>query len=436
MTDIADAFAGDITFDPWWWEWAPREQPVEEPMPGEAEIAIIGTGFTALSAALELSNAGRQVTLFEAGPPGFGASSRNGGQVGSGNQRFSVATLVGMFGESKARGLLEEGVRALDHLADFIEHEQIDCHFSRVGRYRGAIRPGHYDPMVRDHEALARFTGVEFFAVPKSEQHDEIGTDFYHGGVVLPGDGSLHPALYHQGLLDRVRQQGARVVPFTPVTGFRRERQRMVLDTRRGEVSAGDVIVATNGYTGTATPEHQAKVIPVPSAIIATESLDPELMARLMPRNRVIGETRRVFYYYRACPEQRRILFGGRNAQSHEPPRAADFFHLYRGMLEIFPELEGVQITHCWTGFTGYTRDTFPHTGSDDRLHYAMGYCGSGVARATYLGYKLASRLIGRDDAATAWDDLSFKRFVFPAATRALLPAAVGWHRLRDRVDL
>jgi len=431
----ANAFGEDVKFSPWWWEWAPRAPRSESELPVETEIAVVGSGFTALSAALELCRAGRQVTLFESGPPGHGASSRNGGQVGSGNQRFSVARMNELFGDTHARELLQEGVRALDFLATFIESEDIDCHFRRVGRYRGAIRPSHFEPMVRDHEALAKVTGVEFQVVPKSEQHAEIGTDFYHGGVVLPGDGSLHPALYHQGLLERVEQAGGRVVPFTPVTAFRRERQRMVLSTTRGEVSAGDVVVATNGYTGPATPDYAARVVPVPSAIIATEPLDKELMQTLMPRNRVIGETRRVFYYYRACPERRRILFGGRNAKVSEATRWQDFSHLYRGMVEIFPQLAGVKVTHCWTGYTGYTRDTFPHTGSTDRLHYALGYCGSGVARATYLGFKLAERLLGRAGATTAWDELVFRRFAFPAASRAFLPAAVGWYRLRDRFD-
>jgi glycine/D-amino acid oxidase-like deaminating enzyme len=114
----------------------------------------------------------------------------------------------------------------------------------------------------------------------------------------------------------------------------------------------------------------------------------------------------------------------------------ADFVHLYEGMLRIFPELKSTRVTHCWTGYTGYTRDTFPHAGGADGLYFAMGYCGSGVARATYLGHKLACRFTGESGGSTAWDEQVFKKFTFPAATRALLPAAIGWHRLRDTLDL
>jgi glycine/D-amino acid oxidase-like deaminating enzyme len=436
MVAHQDIFTPGVKLTPWWWEWAPRQEQTAPSMPRDVEIGIVGSGFTALSAALTLARAGKDVALFETGAPGFGASSRNGGQVGSGNQRFSVKHLVDAFGDKQARALLREGVSALEYVGHLIESEGIDCHFKRVGRYRGANRPQHYEIMLADHEELARYAGIEFHAVPKSEQHLEIGTDYYHGGTVLPNDASLHPALYHEGLMEKVLAEGVRIIPFTPVLGLSRERQRMVLTTSRGEVSAGDVILATNGYTGTATPSYQARVVPVPSAIIATEPIDPVLMQKLMPRNRVIGETRRVFYYYRACPEHRRILFGGRNARVGGEAKLADFVHLYEGMLRIFPELKSTRVTHCWTGYTGYTRDTFPHAGGADGLYFAMGYCGSGVARATYLGHKLACRFTGESGGSTAWDEQVFKKFTFPAATRALLPAAIGWHRLRDTLDL
>ena len=427
-------FAADVKMTPWWWEWAPREESSTPVLPADSELAIVGSGFTALNAALALARAGRQVVVLETGAPGFGASSRNGGQVGSGNQRFSVRRLVELFGETHAKALLDEGVAALKYVGDLIESEGIECHFQRVGRFRGANRRADYEPMARDHQDLNRLAGVEFHMVPRSEQFSELGTDFYHGGAVLPDDGCVHPGLYHQGLLDRVKSAGVGVVPYTKVLGLERERQRVVVKTERGELSAGDVIVATNGYTTEVTPEYHSRIQPVGSAIIATEPLAPELMERIMPKGRVIGETRRVFYYYRACPERRRVLFGGRVSSAANRPE--DFRHLYRGMVDIFPELEGKKVTHCWTGYTGYTRDTLPHAGTQDGLHYAMGYCGSGVARASYLGRKLALKLLGDDEGKTAWDEHVFKPFLFPAATRALLPGAVAFMRLRDRLGI
>ena len=162
--------------------------------------------------------------------------------------------------------------------------------------------------------------------------------------------------------------------------------------------------------------------------------LEPEVMDRIMPKGRVIGETRRVFYYYRPCPQRRRVLFGGRVSSGGH--RLMDFRHLYRGMTQIFPDLLGVKITHCWTGYTGYTRDTLPHAGRQNGIHHAMGYCGSGVARASYLGHKLALTLLGDAQGKTAWDEHEFRPFLFPSATRALVPAAVAWMRLRDTLNL
>ena len=427
-------FSSDVKMTPWWWEWAPREAPSQPLLPADSELAIVGSGFTALNAALTLARAGRQVVVLESDAPGFGASSRNGGQVGSGNQRFSVRELVKMFGETHAKALLAEGVAALKYVGDLIDSEGIECHFQRVGRFRGANRPQHYDPMARDHQDLNRLAGVEFHMVPRAHQHSEIGTDFYYGGAVLPADASVHPALYHQGLLERVHKAGVVVVPYTKVLSLERERQRVAGKTERGELSAGDVIVATNGYTTDATPHYHARVQPIPSAIIATEPLERDLMDRIMPKGRVIGETRRVFYYYRACPERRRVLFGGRVSAGGN--RSADFSHLYRGMIKIFPELAGTKVTHCWTGYTGYTRDTLPHAGKQDGIYHAMGYCGSGVARASYLGRKLGLSLLGDAQGRTAWDEHVFRPFLFPAATRALLPAAVAWMRLRDTLNV
>ena len=425
-----------IKVAPWWWEWAPREVNNPPILPEATEIAVVGTGFTGLSAALELARNGKQVTVFDSGAPGQGASSRNGGQIGSGNQRFTVARLIELFGRQQAKALLNEGVAALNYVGELIEREKLECYFERVGRFRGAIRSAHYEPMVADHQQLSDLTGVEFYDVPKSHQATEIGSDYYQGGVVLPGDANLHPGLYQSELLRIVRDAGVSIVPFTEVLKISRERQRLLLSTKRGEVTAGDVIIATNGYTTNSTPSFHARILPVGSAIIATEPLPAATISRLMPRSRVIGETRRVFYYYRVCPEKRRILFGGRMISPSPQAKLEDFAHLHRGMCEIFPELVHTKVTHCWTGYVGYTRDTFPHMGKQEGLFYALGYCGSGVARATYLGHKLARKMLGQEDGRAAWDHLAFERYLFPATTKRLLPLAVAWHRIRDRIGV
>jgi glycine/D-amino acid oxidase-like deaminating enzyme len=284
-----EAFSGQVKFTPWWWEAAPPRPKQASSLPESADVAVVGAGFTGLTAALTLARAGRHVVVIDAEAPGHGASTRNGGQCGSGNQKFTAAQLIANHGEKIARELVSEGLAMLRHLGEFIEREGIDCHFSRVGRFRGAVVPRHYERLARDMDDMHKLAGVESHMVTRAEQHAEVGSDFYHGGAVLPNDGSLHPALYHKGLLERVEEAGVEVIGHTPVDAVRPERGEVVLSTRHGRLRARCALIATNGYTGSATPQFTRRIIPIGSAIIATEVLDPALTRRLMPKNRVVG---------------------------------------------------------------------------------------------------------------------------------------------------
>lgn len=429
------AFSGEVKFTPWWWEAAPLRSAREEILPERADVAIIGAGYTGLTAGLVLARAGRDVVIVDAEAPGHGASSRNGGQCGPGSQRSTAATLVARYGERKARNLLAESLAMLRHLGDFIEAEGIVCEFARVGRFRGAVAPRHYEALARDMQDMHRLAGVEFHMVPRAEQHAEVGSDFYHGGVVLPHDGALHPALYHRGLLERVEQAGARVLGYTPVAGIDREVGCFTVRTARGALRARNVLVASNGYTGGSLAGFASRVLPIGSAIIATEPQVAEVVRRLMPRNRVVGSSARIHHYMRLCPEGRRFLWGGRIKGWSLPTRPAGFLHLYRDMVRVFPELDGTRISHCWSGYVAYTQDVFPHLGECDGIHYAMGYCGSGVVRATWFGHKIALQMLGDRDGRTAFEDLVFRPFPAPSIARRVVPVVTQWYRLRDWME-
>ena len=160
------AFPGDPSFTPWWWEAAPPGEEREEILPDRADVAVVGAGYTGLCAALTLARAGREVVVVDAGAPGCGASSRNGGQCGSGSQRSTAATLIARYGERKTGELIAEGLAMLRHLGDFIEAEGIQCHFSRVGRFRGAVTSRHYEAIARDMEDMRRASAVEAAMTP------------------------------------------------------------------------------------------------------------------------------------------------------------------------------------------------------------------------------------------------------------------------------
>ncbi|WGR93484.1 FAD-dependent oxidoreductase [Bradyrhizobium sp. ISRA435] len=422
---------------PFWWRAAP---PMAGPWPTPAEradVVVIGAGFTGLSAALVLARAGRQVVVVDAGAPGVGASTRNGGQVGSGNQKVRVKTLIQMKGERKAVELLREGIEMLDGLEALTQRERIDCSFTRCGRFRGAMRPEHYENMARDMEDLRRYVGVESCMITRSEQHSEIGSDLFYGGSLLPNDASLHPGKYHAGLLDRVVQAGAAVHGGAPVRGITSEGAQHTLHFDGFEIQAKDVLVATNGYTKNVGAYFKKRIVPIRSAQLATETIPAQLFDQLMPRRRVYGNSNRVFFYFRPAPDENRLIWGGRANHFAGDTVLAAYSHLARDVLRTFPELRDVRVSYAWSGLIGYTFDEFPHLGRTPAgIHYAMGYCGTGVSRSTHFGRKIALQMLGETEGRSAFDELTFPTHMFHAVARPAVPAVETWYRARDFTGL
>ncbi len=267
-----------------------------------SDVAIVGSGYTGLSAALTLLRRGRQAVVLERGVPGYGASTRNGGQIGSGNQKFRVKKLIELRGREKAVALLREGTRMLDYIArPRLPASAIDCQFTRCGRFRGAIRPEHYEAMARDMEDLREVTGVESFMVPRAEQHTEIGTDIFYGGSVLPNDASLHPGLYHAGLMQRVEEAGGSVVGEAGVSSIAKQGSGFRVSTAAGEIQCRDVIVATDGYTDARIPELHRRIVPVGSALIATGEIPADALRQAASQEARLWEH-----------QSRHLLFQGR----------------------------------------------------------------------------------------------------------------------------
>jgi glycine/D-amino acid oxidase-like deaminating enzyme len=437
LRDLADGRVRDrstLTLAPYWWEAAPRRLSPGRSLPAKTDVAIVGSGFTGLSAALTLLGKGRDVVVLDHGVPGYGASTRNGGQIGSGNQKFRVQHLIALHGEAKATALLREGTRMLDYIEQLITAEKIDCHFTRCGRFRGAMQPEHYEAMARDMEDLKRVAGVESFMVPRAEQASEIGSDVFHGGSVLPNDASLHPGLYHSGLMQRVEARGGAILGNAGVRHIAREGDGFRLDTEAGPLTCRDVLVATNGYTDTVSPILRRRIVSIRSGLIATAEIPAEILARLMPKNRVYGNTNRVFYYFRAAPGENRIVWGGRAGRA---PGMRAFRHLARDLLSVFPELGGTAVSHAWDGRIGYTYDALPHLGRmADGVHYAAGYCGTGVSRATYFGHKIALQMTGDPEGRTAFDGLTFPAFPVRDIAQLAVPVVEAWYRFRDLTKL
>lgn len=420
----------DCKLAPYWWDDVPRPVLAETPLPQAVDVLVVGAGYTGLHAALQTARGGRSTLVIDAEEAGWGCSTRNGGQVST-SIKPGYDLLARRHGAEKAFGILREGQQSLAFIADFVQREGIDCDFGQVGRFHAAHNAAQYEALAARVAQQPRGLEVRAHMVPRAEQHSELGSDAYWGGVVYEQHCSVHPARYHQGLLERAQAAGVLLAPRCPATRIEKEGAFFRVATARGSVRARDVVIATNGYTGRLTPWLQRRVIPIGSYMIATEPLAEGLMDRLIPKNRIVSDTRKVVYYYRSSPDRRRVLFGGRVSHHETDPRVSGP-KLHADMVRLFPELAGVGISHSWCGFVAYTFDELMHVGRHDGMHYAMGYCGAGVGTASYFGMRIGQQVLGLPEGRTALDGLAFQTRPLYTGNPWFLAPSVAYYRWRD----
>ena len=434
-----DIFHPDFTPTPYWWEaYRPAAGDLVD-VPREARVAIVGGGYAGLAAALELSRHGVDAVVLERGALGVGASTRNGGSVSGGvNIGKSFSGRAAAVDAERAHRLLSDGADAFALIERLIADEAIECFWQKCGRFVGAWTPAHFAYQESRLKNLNDDAQSGAAMVPRERQREEIASDYYYGGMVVERSASLHPALYYKGLLDACRRRGIAICAEASVDRIaasgRNGAQGWRVETSRGAVTAGDVVIATNGYTGAVTPALRRRIVPIASHIIATEPLDPQLAASLIPKRRSISDTKRVLCYYRLSPDGTRVVFGGRARFTPANPRlCARVLHRY--MIDRFPQLRGVRVTHSWTGNTAFTLDALPHMGEEGGLHYALGCNGSGVAMMTYLGTQTARKIARIANAPCAFDSPEFPDHPLYTGNPWFLPFVGGWYRMRDRLD-
>ncbi len=418
---------------PYWLETVSDPAPVAPPgpLPARADVAIVGAGYTGLAAARRLALAGASVMVIERGDVGAGASSRNGGQVLTG-LKVDAATLVSRFGERRARELFDVSLQSIRALETVLDTEHIECGYARTGHLQAAAKPSHFAAFRAEQAVLARVFGQRVELVSRDEQRSELGSDRYHGLLVDPASSAINPAQYVHGLAAAAMRAGAAVMTDTAVTSVERRGSAWQVATTAGTVTARDVLIATNGYTGSATPALARRFVPIGSYVITTEPLGEAQASSLLPRNRMAFDSKNFLFYFRRTADHR-LLFGGR-AEFSTPDegttrRAATI--LQRGMAEVFPDLATNRLDYAWGGNVAFTRDQMPHAGLIDGLYYSGGYCGHGIAMATHLGEQIARRIAGQTIAHPFFDD-RFPSIPFYRGRPWFLPIAGAYYRAVD----
>lgn len=426
----------DFKAMPYWWEaYRPTAGDLVD-VPSKARVAIVGAGYAGLSCAIELADAGIDAVVLEAAELGFGASTRSGGAVSGGvniGKSFTGRTVI--TDPEVAKVLLASASDAFSLIDTLIAREKIDCFWEKKGRFVGAWTPNDYAQQEKRVQTLNDAANSDSYMVPRDRQREEMASDYYYGGMVVERSGKLHPALYYKGLLDAARRRKIAICAKASAKSIERKGSGWRIRTSRGDLEAGDIVIATNGYTGDATPNLKKRLIPLASHIIATEELPEDLARSLIPKGRTLADTKRVLCYYRMSPDGKRVIFGGRARFTPVTPEISAPI-LHRFMTARFPQLKGVKVTHAWTGNVAFTWDALPHTGQLDGMHYALGCNGSGVGMMTYLGQQTARRIIGGSNATCGFELADFPDFpLYNGNPNWALPGVGAYYRFRDSLS-
>ncbi|MCF4121320.1 FAD-binding oxidoreductase [Antribacter sp. KLBMP9083] len=419
---------------PYWLDTAtPSGDYRRNPVPERADIAIVGAGFTGLTAALEAAQHGASVVVLDSHTVGWGASGRNGGMATTG-LAIGLGKAIKRYGQERALEMFSEYNRAIDTIEELVKEHSIDCDFQRSGKLTLAMNAKQVGQMRQTQETLAKLADYSVTVVDKQDLHSEIGTDFYAGGMVDPLGAGVHVGKFAHGLAEAGTRAGVTICENAEVTELAaRPGGGHAVRTTRGVVNVDRVLVATSGYTGSLTPWLQRRTIPVGSFIIVTEPLPLETVQRILPRGRQAADNKMLTYYFRITPDNR-LLFGGRARFALSSPdsdlKSAEI--LKSAMSTVFPYLSSARVDYTWGGLVDLTMDQMVHAGERNGVHYSLGYSGHGVQMATYMGKQMALSMLGKPS-RNLWEHLPNPAVPGHFGPPWFLPIIGGYAKVVDR---
>ncbi|WP_213303196.1 NAD(P)/FAD-dependent oxidoreductase [Paraburkholderia sacchari] len=422
-----------MKLDSYWLDTAPRfSSPAQEALSGRTEVAVVGGGFTGLSAALELAKRGVSVTVLEAGRLAAQASGRNGGHCNTGVAQ-DYASLSARIGSEQASAFYRAYAGAVQTVKEIITEEGIDCDLRQSGKIKLAAKPQHFASLAKSFEVLRREVDPDVELVPPERIRDEIASDRFFGGLVQRNGMQMHMGKFGVGVGEAAARRGARIYEETPVTGLKPlGGEAYEVQTTHGSLRADRVLIATGASTTGPLQWFRRRIAPVGSFIVATEPLGEARIDALLPTRRSYVTTRHIGNYFRATPDER-LLFGGRARFAMSNPRSDQKSGriLQESLAQLFPQLAGVRIDYCWGGLVDMTADRLPRAGQHEGLFYSMGYSGHGVQMSVHMGRVMADVMFG---AATRnpWRTLEWPAIPGHFGRAWFLPLVGAYYRLQD----